>query len=267
MCVCESMCVYLPKWNYLLEGGLLAVQASPSLGKCSRNPSVSVYQLAMLWEAAFSFSDFFFWRLFQCVCPFHVGDLGAHLPTPRWVFSSFWPSVTEWTHGGRGQNTIIKGTSLLPGSPCTRFALPATRGIIALNARYWWKGKELFIQKLYRFTSNDLMSLKSQSPLKHPQTHTVLPPTFAQSGVPYFRKKNRVCGSASLWFFPLIRAQLAGLPWFPAPSAVLLRSLVLNPNPRGTFSWPASKSPFTTFLPCKVLHCPHPSSCIVPPAS
>ena len=45
----------------------------PLLGECSRNPSVSVHQLALLWEAAFAVSDFFFWRLFQCVCPFHDG--------------------------------------------------------------------------------------------------------------------------------------------------------------------------------------------------
>ena len=58
-------------WNYLLEDGSLVVQASP-LGECSRNPSVSVYQLALLWEAVFGFSEVF-GRLFQCVCPFHDG--------------------------------------------------------------------------------------------------------------------------------------------------------------------------------------------------
>ena len=35
------------KRNYLLECRPLVVQASP-IGKCSRNPSVSVYQLALL---------------------------------------------------------------------------------------------------------------------------------------------------------------------------------------------------------------------------
>ena len=44
----------------------------PPLGECSRNPSVSVYQLALLWEAVLSFSEFF-WRFFQHVCPFHDG--------------------------------------------------------------------------------------------------------------------------------------------------------------------------------------------------
>ena len=31
-----------------------------------------MYQLALLWEAVFNFSEFF-WRLFQCVCPFQDG--------------------------------------------------------------------------------------------------------------------------------------------------------------------------------------------------
>ena len=59
--------------NYLLEGRPLVVQTSPR-GECSRNPPVSVHQLALLWEAAFGFSDFFFfWRLFQHICPLHDG--------------------------------------------------------------------------------------------------------------------------------------------------------------------------------------------------
>ena len=46
---------------------------------------------------------------------------------------------------------------------------------------------------------------------------------------------------------------LAGLSWFLAPSPVFLRSPVLNPKPRGTFSWPTGKSPFTPFLPTESL--------------
>ena len=61
-------------------------------------------------------------------------------------------------------------------------------------------------------------------------------------------KQIEVCASGSPRLFPVIRAQLAGLPRFPTPSAVSLGSLVLNPKPHGTFSWPTSKSPFTPFL-------------------
>ena len=44
----------------------------PPLGECSRNLSVSGYQLALLWEAAFGFSGFFFLKT-QCVYPFPDG--------------------------------------------------------------------------------------------------------------------------------------------------------------------------------------------------
>ena len=49
------------------------------LGECSRNPSVSVYQLVLLWEPAFSLVNVF--ADFQCVCPFHNGwftSISAH---------------------------------------------------------------------------------------------------------------------------------------------------------------------------------------------
>ena len=45
----------------------------PSLGECSRSTSVSVYQLALLWEAVFSFSEFF------------LKTLSTWLPISLWV--------------------------------------------------------------------------------------------------------------------------------------------------------------------------------------
>ena len=40
----------------------------PPPGECCRNPSVSVYQTALLWEAALGFSDlFFFLKTFSAV--------------------------------------------------------------------------------------------------------------------------------------------------------------------------------------------------------
>ena len=59
--------------NYLLEGGPL-VAGFPQ-GECSRNPSVSAYQL-VLWEAALSFSEF---------C---LKTLSRHLPDSGWWFTS-----------------------------------------------------------------------------------------------------------------------------------------------------------------------------------
>ena len=83
-----------------------------------------------------------------------------------------------------------------------------------------------------------MSSLTSQSPLKHPQTHSPSFPPLPSHGYCISGKEIEICGSGSPQFFPVIRAWLAGLPWFPAPSVL-----------RGTFSWPASKSPFTPFLP------------------
>ena len=62
----------------------------PLLDECSRNSFASVYQLVLLWEAAFSFSEVFS-KTFKEFAHFMMGDLQAHLPTPCRVFSSFWP--------------------------------------------------------------------------------------------------------------------------------------------------------------------------------
>ena len=60
------------------------------LSECSRSASVSVCQLALLWEAAFGFSEFFEVS-FNMFAHFMMGDLWVHLPTPHQVFSTFWP--------------------------------------------------------------------------------------------------------------------------------------------------------------------------------
>ena len=45
----------------------------PLLGVCSRNPSVPVHQLVVLWKERFGFSEFFLKT--QQICPFHDGWL------------------------------------------------------------------------------------------------------------------------------------------------------------------------------------------------
>ena len=80
--------------NYLLEGGPLLVQTSP-LHECSRKPSVSVCQLVLLWEAAFSFSEFFLLNSFNVFAHFMMGDSQVHLSTLHWVVCSFRPK-TAW---------------------------------------------------------------------------------------------------------------------------------------------------------------------------
>ena len=58
--------------------------------ECSRNSSISVHQLALLWEAAFDFGDFFFFE-----DSFMMGDLQAHLSTllsvQRFLTKATWP--------------------------------------------------------------------------------------------------------------------------------------------------------------------------------
>ena len=65
----------------------------PPLGECSRNPSASVHQLAVLWEAAFGLSEFFE-DSFNMFAHSMMGDLGAQLLTYHWVFGSFWAKPT-----------------------------------------------------------------------------------------------------------------------------------------------------------------------------
>ena len=52
----------------------------PLLGECSRNSSVSLYQLMMLREAALSISNFFTYS-FNVFAHFMMSDLQAHLST------------------------------------------------------------------------------------------------------------------------------------------------------------------------------------------
>ena len=71
----------------------------------------------------------------------NMADIGLN-----WLGFGHFCYRTDW---GGGRWTIYKDhPPFLQGFlPCTRFALPATRGKTPLNARDWWKGKELFIWK------------------------------------------------------------------------------------------------------------------------
>ena len=56
--------------------------------------TVPVYQLVLLWEAVFGFSEFFFFEdTFKAFAHLMKGDLQGHLPIPHWVFSSFCPKM------------------------------------------------------------------------------------------------------------------------------------------------------------------------------
>ena len=125
------MCLYKymrgeapPKQNYLLKGGPLEHRLCPP-GECSRDPSVSVHQLTLWWEAACSFSEFFlntlsvwlpilWWVIYKCTC-LHCAECSAvfeqkqHDPhslsslftwsCPKWLFNLF-PQVKN-VHKGK----------------------------------------------------------------------------------------------------------------------------------------------------------------------
>ena len=80
--------------------------ALPQLGECSRNPSASVYQLVLLWEAVFSFSEFFF-KNFNAFAHFMMGDSQAYLQhhaecsaifDPKQHDPPAPPSLLTWPH-------------------------------------------------------------------------------------------------------------------------------------------------------------------------
>ena len=56
-----------PQMEFLLEYRL------PPLGECSRNLSVPVYQMALVWDTAFSFSEFF-GDFYNALAHFMMGD-------------------------------------------------------------------------------------------------------------------------------------------------------------------------------------------------
>ena len=78
----RNIYIYSQNWIYLWSVGPLQYRL-PLLGECSRDASVSVYQLVVLWEAAFGFSEFFlkafsmclpisWWVIYERTCPHHT---------------------------------------------------------------------------------------------------------------------------------------------------------------------------------------------------
>ena len=67
----------------------------PPLGECSKNPSVSCTSWCYCERLSLASENFFFKTLATRIVHLMMDDLGAHLPTPHWVFNSFWPK-TAW---------------------------------------------------------------------------------------------------------------------------------------------------------------------------
>ena len=92
--------------GYMRGPGIIFWRAGPLqyrflLGECSRDLSVPVCQLVLLWQAACGFSEFF-WTLFQCVCPFQDGwIMSAECPAvfdQKWHYPHDPPSLFTWSH-------------------------------------------------------------------------------------------------------------------------------------------------------------------------
>ena len=77
------------------------------LNECSRNASLSVYQLALFWEAAFSFSEIFlkilsmhltisWWVTCECTCPYCAECSAVFDPNQHDPYAP--PSLFTWSH-------------------------------------------------------------------------------------------------------------------------------------------------------------------------
>ena len=118
-----------------------------------------------------------------CVC--------VHIYTHIWICVHIY-LVTGQTRGEGGSILLRNEPLLLPGSPCTRFTLPASRELQLSVPGIGEKGRNYLLKSYTDLKSYDLMSsLKSQSPLNtHTHIQSFLTP-FAQSIVLYLRDRNR----------------------------------------------------------------------------
>ena len=80
--------------KYRLEGGSLEVQASPTRNPPCISVPAGIVMRVYIHSVSVNFF-FFFGDSFNTFAHFMMGDLRAHLPTPCWVFSSFWPNTTQ----------------------------------------------------------------------------------------------------------------------------------------------------------------------------
>ena len=78
-----------PKWNYVLEGGLLVVQASPARWAFCISVSAGIVVRGCVQLQWIFIEDS------QCVCPSCDGLFMSAPPYTVLVFSSFWPQ-TAW---------------------------------------------------------------------------------------------------------------------------------------------------------------------------
>ena len=130
------------------------------------------------------------------------------------------------------------------------FTLPATLRNYGSQCQSLVKRKGTIYSKVIQVYGNGrMLPLNTQSSLKHPPTHTVLPSPLCPVRPVSGTISQEVCGSASSRFFPVICAWLAGLLQFPAPSAMSLGSS------HGTLARILSPLSFSQLLSCILLNC------------
>ena len=126
----------------------------------------------------------------------------------------------------RGPRYCYQSKPCPPGSFCTMVLLPAALRNCGSQCQSLVKRKGTIYSKVTQVWSNSRkLLLKSQSPLKHPQTHTgllpLLCPTRPIKGTVSPEKEIEVCGSARLLVSSsnlCSAGQFA--PQSPAPAAV-----------------------------------------------
>ena len=112
-----------PKQNYLLEGGLLVVQAFPTSWVFWEPVCISV-PAGIVVRGCIWLQWIFLEESSNTFAHFMMGDLRAHLPALHWVFSSFW------------QN----GMTPVPKTPIHLIS-PQTASFVSLNEKKILKGK------------------------------------------------------------------------------------------------------------------------------
>ena len=80
--------------NYLLEGGPFVARASPTRW-VFQEPICIIVPAGIVLRGCVWLQRNFFEDPFNTFAQLMIGDLRAPLPTPHWVFSSFWPQ-TVW---------------------------------------------------------------------------------------------------------------------------------------------------------------------------
>ena len=121
----------------------------PPLGECSRNPSVSVYQLALLREAAFGFSEFL------------LKTLSVHLPISWCVIQKHtWPHCNECS-------AVFDQKRHGPHSPPSLFTLSCPERLFFVCFPRWKKSSKGNVLPMMKRWNRNKQTNKGRSTKQH----------------------------------------------------------------------------------------------------